>query len=166
MNVKIIGIGLLVVVGVTVVLFFGGLIVARIQSPPAAEVPNGIVDDALAPCPDTPNCVSTFAEDALHRVDAIETPGTQADLIARAQRALLSLPRTRIIAETEEYIRAESRSLVFRYVDDVEVYVPAAGGVIHFRSASRVGRGDLNANRRRYERFRDGITGGGPAGAP
>lgn len=163
---KIIGFGLLIVLAVVVVLFLGGLIVARVQSPAATDVPHGVVDRSLVPCPETPNCVSTFAEDELHRVEAIELPGTQAALIARAQRALLSLPRTRIREEAEDYLRAESRSLVFRYVDDVEVYVPPEGGVIHFRSASRVGRGDLNVNRRRYQRFRDEITGGASAGAP
>lgn len=56
----------------------------------------------------------------------------------------------------EGRLRAEARTTVFRFVDDVEVRVtPGAGGRtrVDMRSASRVGRGDLGANRRRIRRF-------------
>jgi len=39
-------------------------------------------------------------------------------------------------------------------VDDVEFWIDAPNQVIHFRSASRVGRGDLGANRARVEAIR------------
>ena len=38
-----------------------------------------------------------------------------------------------------------------RFDDDVEFVVDEQAGTIHFRSASRAGRGDLGVNRRRME---------------
>jgi uncharacterized protein (DUF1499 family) len=40
---------------------------------------------------------------------------------------------------------------LFRFVDDVELAVDPAEHVVHFRSASRVGRSDFGVNRRRME---------------
>jgi uncharacterized protein (DUF1499 family) len=72
---------------------------------------------------------------------------------ARARAALLAEPRTRIVAEAPGYLRAEARSRLMRFVDDVEVVVDGAARVVRFRSASRVGRSDLGVNRARMERF-------------
>ena len=54
----------------------------------------------------------------------------------------------------ESYIAATFSSKVFGFVDDVELRADAEAGVIHVRSASRVGRSDLGANRRRVESIR------------
>jgi uncharacterized protein (DUF1499 family) len=70
-----------------------------------------------------------------------------------ASEALLAEPRTRIVLEAPGYLRAESRSRLFRFVDDVEVVVDGPARVIRFRSASRVGRSDMGVNRMRMERF-------------
>lgn len=107
----------------------------------------------LRPCPSTPNCVSTEATDARHGIPAIPFGGTPQAAQAHARAALLQEPRTRIIVEAPGYLRAEARSRMLRFVDDVEVVVDGPARVIRFRSASRVGRGDLGVNRRRMERF-------------
>ena len=116
-------------------------------SPP----PEGSVmrDGRLRPCPATPNCVSTQATDASHQMPPIPFAGSPAEAMARLARVVEGMPRARIVAREGDYLRAEYRSLVFRFVDDVEFVVDSAAGVIHFRSASRVGRGDLGVNRRR-----------------
>ena len=59
------------------------------------------------------------------------------------------MPRTRIVDRSPGYLRAEARSLVFRFVDDLELHLDEGGGVVHYRSASRVGSSDLGVNRRR-----------------
>ena len=69
------------------------------------------------------------------------------------RRALLAEPRTRITLEVAGYIRAESRSRVFRFVDDVEMVIDAEDRFIRFRSASRVGRRDFGVNRARMRRI-------------
>lgn len=108
---------------------------------------------ALRPCPGTPNCVSTEAADARHAIPPVSFRGTPQAAQAHARQALLAEPRTRIVLEAPGYLRAEARSRLFRFVDDVEVRVDGAGNVLHFRSASRVGRGDMGVNRKRMQRF-------------
>lgn len=109
--------------------------------------------EALRPCPSTPNCVSTEATDARHAMPAIPFRGTALEAQAHALQALLQEPRTRVTLQAPGYLRAESRSRLFRFVDDVEVVVDGPARVLRFRSASRVGRSDLGVNRARMERF-------------
>jgi uncharacterized protein (DUF1499 family) len=56
--------------------------------------------------------------------------------------------------QTDDYIHALSKSRIFKFVDDVEFYLPPNESVIHLRSASRVGESDLGVNRRRVEQIR------------
>lgn len=109
--------------------------------------------EALLPCPRTPNCVSTEAADARHAMPPVPFTGTVEAAQARARAALLAEPRTRIVLEQPGYLRAESRSRLIRFVDDVEVVVDGPARLVRFRSASRVGRSDLGVNRARMERF-------------
>jgi uncharacterized protein (DUF1499 family) len=110
---------------------------------------------ALQPCPSTPNCVSTEARDARHAMEPLPYTGAPGEAQARARAALLAEPRTRVVTERPGYLHAEARSRVFRFVDDVEVLVDSAASVVRFRSASRVGRGDMGVNRARMKRFGD-----------
>lgn len=107
----------------------------------------------LAPCPSTPNCVSTEATNPRHAMPPLPFADAPQAAQARARAALLAEPRTRIVAERPGYLHAEARSRVFRFVDDVEVMVDGAARVVRFRSASRLGRSDLGVNRGRMERF-------------
>ena len=50
-------------------------------------------------------------------------------------------------------------SRLFRFVDDFALRVDGSAGLLHIRSASRVGYGDFGVNRRRVERFRAGFAG-------
>ena len=61
----------------------------------------------------------------------------------------------RIEKDTGDYLWATFRSRIWRFVDDTELRLDAAGKVIHVRSASRVGKGDLGVNRKRVERLRN-----------
>ncbi|MBI3790918.1 MAG: DUF1499 domain-containing protein [Gemmatimonadetes bacterium] len=108
----------------------------------------------LAPCPGTPNCVSTEAptSDTQHAMPPVPFPDAPAAAQARAKAALLAEPRTAITLEAPGYLRAEATSLLFRFVDDVEIVVDSTARVIRFRSASRIGKGDMGVNRKRMER--------------
>src|SRR5262245_10068379 len=114
----------------------------------------GVVGGRLAACPDTPNCVSTQATDAVHRLEPIRFDGEAQEAFARLKAAIGSIPRMRIVTEGDDYLHAEATSRIFRFVDDVEFFVDRAAKVIHFRSASRVGRSDLGVNRARMEQIR------------
>jgi uncharacterized protein (DUF1499 family) len=114
----------------------------------------GAEDGRLAPCPDTPNCLSSQAEDAGHRVDPLRFAVAPERAWRAAVDAVSSLPRAQLVTLQEGYLHAECTSALFRFVDDVELLLDAAGRQIHVRSASRLGRSDLGANRRRLRALR------------
>jgi len=103
----------------------------------------------FAPPPASPNCVSSRA-DAADRVHHI-APLAGADL-PRVKTVVLGMPRTRIQEEADGYLHVIFTSGLFRFKDDVEF--EQDGDVVHVRSASRVGYGDLGANRKRVEAIR------------
>jgi len=72
----------------------------------------------------------------------------------RVRSILNSLPRTRIVCEEPNYLHATVKSVVFRFVDDIEFLCDPTESVIHVRSASRIGYSDLGKNRARVEQFR------------
>jgi uncharacterized protein (DUF1499 family) len=143
------GMGMMVMVPLAVTIA-GLVLLAGCGGKPGRLAPPG---GALQPCPNTPNCVSTEAADARHAMPPLTYTGTPGDALRRARTALLAEPRTRIVTERPGYLHAEARSRLFRFVDDVEVVVDSTAGVVRFRSASRVGRGDMGVNRARMERF-------------
>jgi uncharacterized protein (DUF1499 family) len=114
----------------------------------------GVTPSGLAPCPSSPNCVSSEATDAAHHVAPFALAVSAPDGWQAARVAIAALPRTRIVTATSDYLHAECSSAVFGFVDDLEVHLRPAQGVIAVRSASRIGYGDLGVNRRRVERIR------------
>ena len=58
------------------------------------------------------------------------------------------------MVSTDTYLKAECTTMVFRFVDDLELLVDTDEEVIHVRSASRIGTWDLGVNRRRVESLR------------
>lgn len=109
---------------------------------------------ALAPCPASPNCVSSQADDDAHHIAPLAFSGDPSAALRRLRAAIEGMPRTRIVNDTGTTLRAEFTSWLFRFVDDVDCVVDADAGVIHIRSASRVGYSDLGANRKRVEALR------------
>ena len=114
----------------------------------------GVDEVRLAPCPPSPNCVSTQSDDAEHGMAPLPYEGTAAEARQRLLAILKEMPRTRLIEAMPTYIYAEFRTFTFRFVDDVEFYIDEAANVIHYRSASRLGYSDMGLNRRRMEEIR------------
>ena len=110
-------------------------------------------ENVLSRCPGTPNCVSTEATRESQRVPTVAFTDTPTAALVRARAALLAEPRSRVMIERAGYVRGECRSFLFRFVDDVDIVVDPVAHVFRFRSASRIGRGDLGVNRRRIERI-------------
>lgn len=110
----------------------------------------------LAPCPDSPNCVSSQAPaaDREHYIAPFSFSGEPVDAWQRLKAVMLAEKRVTIVVEQEDYLHAEMRSLMFRFVDDIEFSLAADAGLIHVRSASRVGHSDFGVNRKRVERIR------------
>ena len=114
----------------------------------------GLVNGQLRPCPNSPNCVCSLATDREHSIAPIPFSGDAALVIAKIADEVQSLPRTRVVLKTQDYLHVEFRSALFRFVDDVEFLVEPATQQIQIRSASRVGRSDLGVNRERMEQLR------------
>ena len=114
----------------------------------------GVDASRLPPCPSSPNCVSSDAADSTHSIAvfALAIPSREAWFAVR--ETVESLPRTKIIAATADYLHAECTSAVFGFVDDLELHLRVAEGVIAVRSAARLGYSDLGVNRRRIEDLR------------
>ena len=135
-----------------VVILSGSVVLAGCHGARPATL--GVRDGRLAPCPSSPNCVSSRAEDDVHRVAPFTFTGTAGASIGRLAGIVRSLPRAAVVTATETYLHAEFRSAVFRFVDDVEFLADESAGVIQVRSAARVGSSDLGVNRKRIEEIR------------
>ena len=114
----------------------------------------GISEGRLAPCPDLPNCVCSQSGGTRSAVAPLGISGDAAKAFQRLERIVAALPRTHIVTRTEDYLHAECRTPVLRFVDDLEFLLDGEADVIHVRSASRVGYSDLGVNRRRVETIR------------
>ncbi len=114
----------------------------------------GVKEGKFAPCPGSPNCVSTQAQDDKHRIDPIRYTGTMEQAKQRLIQVISSMRRAKVITDTGDYIHAEFTSRLFRFVDDVEFSFDDTNKLINFRSASRKGYSDLGVNRKRMEEIR------------
>jgi uncharacterized protein (DUF1499 family) len=120
----------------------------------AKQSDTGIENGNLKKCPSSPNCVSTFDDDEEHSIKPAPYTGSSAEAKKRILSALGKMKRVVVVTDTENYIRCEFRSTLFRFVDDVEFYLPENEKIIHMRSASRTGYSDMGVNRKRIEEFR------------
>lgn len=110
----------------------------------------GLVDGRLAPCPNSPNCVSS--ETGTDPQKAVEPLPVEVwdDIPAAVATAGGEVTR-----QDEEYLAAEFTSAVFGFVDDVEFR--KAEDAVHIRSASRVGESDAGVNAARVSDLREGL---------
>ena len=121
----------------------------------------GQVDNDIPNCPPTPNCVTSApgADDG-HHVLPLRFEGSAETAWETLRKALKSQGRLTIVEDTNDHIRAEVTSTVFRFVDDVEFWLDPEKRLIHVRSASRVGYWDFGVNRRRIESLREQLANG------
>ncbi len=108
----------------------------------------------LAPCPESPNCVSSLAERESQRVAPLLVPGPVDEAMKRVARVIEAMPRARIVTFDDGYLHAEFSSLLFRFVDDLELVHDDSVPGFQIRSASRAGYSDMGANRKRVEALR------------
>ena len=110
----------------------------------------GVKDGRLAPCRRTPNCVSSQADplDRGHYIEPISFQGAFSEI----ESIVRGMSGATVIRADGNYLYAEFRTPLLRFVDDFEVL--QEGGVLHVRSSSRLGRRDFNVNRNRVEALR------------
>ena len=114
----------------------------------------GIINGRLADCSDDSNCVSTRAVGPEHQIDPLPLTQLADEAQLQLEAIIRSMPHSRIVSSRKGYVHAEFSSLLFGFVDDVELAIDEKEHVVHFRSASRTGRSDLGVNRKRMEKIR------------
>ena len=120
----------------------------------AAERKLGVDDGRLAPCPTSPNCVSSQTDQDSKLVEPFRYDGDRLAAKTKLLSVIAGFPRTHVEADDDRYIHVVFTTRLLRFKDDVEFYFAADEPVIHVRSASRVGYSDLGTNRRRVEALR------------
>ena len=107
-----------------------------------------------------PNWVSSTAapDDAKHRVAPIAIEGDAARAWAALGAAIAAMPRATIVTRSPGYLHAEFASKGLGFVDDAEFALDAAAGVIHVKSAARLGIRDFSVNRDRVEAIRAALS--------
>ena len=122
----------------------------------------GLVDGDLRPCPASPNCVISKNGDKDHAIDPITYQTSREEAFAKIRQIVSAYGNTKIMTERKNYLHAEFRTKLMRFVDDVEFLFPEDEKIIHIRSASRVGYSDLGVNRKRVEHIRALFAGKAP----
>ncbi|HRQ65211.1 MAG TPA: DUF1499 domain-containing protein [Xanthomonadaceae bacterium] len=115
-------------------------------------------DGRLAPCRSTPNCVSSFAGGGYHAIEPLPLRGRVEEAMARLRRQLEAMPGMRIEQAGPGYLYVTQRTRWLGFVDDVEFLADVDQGVVHVRSASRLGRKDFGVNRARIESVRRALA--------
>lgn len=121
----------------------------------------GVHDGRLKPPSVTPNSVSSQADlypEHPQRSDAgIAVFSFQGDADAAMQKLAILLKQTKhttLVVQQPDYLYAQCSTPLLKFTDDVEFWLDRKAGVIHVRSASRLGKSDLGANRARVEKIR------------
>lgn len=115
----------------------------------------GFHNGYLKPASSKPNSVSSQAAAGSDAAIApFKVSGDPAAFFAHVVSVVASQKGARIIQQTPTYAYAEFTSPLMGYVDDVEFALVPEQGVVHLRSASRLGYSDLGANRKRIEHIR------------
>jgi uncharacterized protein (DUF1499 family) len=131
-----------VVIGLWIAVQFMG------QTPPPGL---GVTNGELAACPQTPNCICSDCE-GRRKMPPLKFSGDPAEALAHLKSALskLGIP---VVEEQTNYIHAVATTPLMRFKDDLEFLISAEDHLIHFRSASRLGKSDLGKNRSRMNQI-------------
>ena len=120
----------------------------RLKGPSATE--NSVTSQA-ALYPDHPQrAYATIAPLALIG----DGPATMAKIKAIVQ----ATAGAAVVKSDPDYLYAQYTTPLMKYVDDVEFWFDPANAVVQVRSASRIGKGDLGANRKRVEALRTALA--------
>ena len=118
----------------------------------AGEAP-GLVEGILSKCPTNKrNCVcSEHKDDADHYIAPIILPqNSTIDPFSLLKNVIQEMGGN-VQVESNDYLAATFTSAIFKFVDDLEIRIDSTQEVIHIRSASRVGFGDMGVNKKRTE---------------
>ncbi len=115
----------------------------------------------------TPNSVSSQAalwpghpQREYARIDPLPAGADGRATMQRLAAVVASMPGATVVTARDDYLYAQFETRWLRFVDDAEFALDAGAGVIHVRSASRLGRRDFGVNRARIETIRARLAAG------
>jgi uncharacterized protein (DUF1499 family) len=155
---KVLGFIALFILAMTVALVLAGQLgFLTGQAPGNLGVQNG----RLKPPSNTPNSVSSQAglypehpQRAYADIAPLGFSGSGEAAMQKLAAILKNTPLCVIVKQQPDYLYAQCTTSLLHFTDDVEFWLDPQAGVIQLRSASRLGQGDLGANRARVEKIR------------
>jgi len=109
---------------------------------------------SLSGCDNLMNCTSSTATNKKNHTDAISYSGASEGLMDKIAAVITTQAGTNIETLQPNYLHATYKTKLLGYTDDLELLLDEATGVLHVRSASRIGQSDLGANRKRIDALR------------
>jgi len=116
----------------------------------------GLQSGMLKPCPDSPNCVCSESHSKGDQQHFIEPIAGNKETWENLKQVMIERGGE-VQAETADYMHIIFSTAIFHYVDDVELRFDRGRGLIHIRSASRIGRSDFGVNRKRMESIKKAL---------
>ncbi len=142
-----------VVLVLVLIVVFGRLLFSSLSPKPQNL---GIQENGLLKnCPNTPNCVcSQCPQDSPSFIEPISFSGSKEQAMNEVLKLAKLMSRNLIVEQDRNYLWLVFRSSFWGFLDDVELLINEEEGLIHFRSAARLGYFDFGVNRKRMERFK------------
>ena len=109
---------------------------------------------SLDGCYPLPNCVSSTTWVLYNRTSPFELAIPREEAWPKIKEIVANIPRTEIVEENDVYIHAKCKSLVFRFVDNLELLLHPDQNMISVRSSSMIAIFDLGVNRLRIYKLR------------
>lgn len=152
---KIIGIAIAFFLLLALLLLIWAAYSSHQQVPRLGYAPHQSADQPLQlkECPASPNCVATQTRQADKQRPALVFSGSVEQARIQLKTLIGSLPRTHLVSEEPAYLHYTFTTRPLPFLDDVEFLFDAANGLIHYRSASRIGYTDLGVNSRRMQKI-------------
>lgn len=112
---------------------------------------------SLAPCPSTPNCVTSFNHPGIKNSQKLNSFSPNAGVEEAKMKIKMFAVNEggKLVTESSNYLRFQFTHKYLGLSDQTEFYFPNEK-IIHFRSASEINLfTDLGSNLRRIERIRE-----------
>lgn len=113
----------------------------------------------LADCPNTLNCQSSEASRKAQQVERFVVTKDPSQSIATLAGIVDSVKGMNVVKYDEKYLYATATTPIMQYVDDIEFLLSDDRKSVQIRSASRLGKSDFGANKKRVDALREAATG-------
>ena len=154
------------IVIVIVVLVAGGIAAGQfgfLKGTPPTDL--GVREGRLKALSNTDNSVSSQAglypdhpQRAYSSIAPLSLNGDGPATIAKIKTIVQATAGAAVVKSEPDYLYAQYTTPLMKYVDDVEFWFDPTNSVVQVRSASRIGKGDLGANRKRVEALRAALA--------